>query len=781
MKNVQPFIDLGFFIVPLNGVITRNPKTEKKTIPPFPGPWKQLYLDTPYNPAEKDEEVAITGAVICGKKSGVISIDCDNQETYDMFKTLDPEYNFVFMSKGKKEGGGSIIYRLTSDYDDLPAFRIKQNLMQLDFQTNDLLQFLPTVGNQSKETWPANDLTDLPELRAPPPVVINYLKTLYTLQAKSKILITKDGNITQGALDKHYKHLAPFVESFLKSGKFAPELFRILTPAEDGFRDLTQYKREKTLHPDQVPEGLGNAYIKSVAGVLVCDSSVSPKLFKQMMLAVNAMWTKPYPKEKIENLIRYELNRERWVYDTEWQEKVNLILTDYNTLISVFYDPITRLYYCLDNKFGMSTFTTVDALPKHLNSIVQGGRKYTTTEIYDYLEKKQTMMDPLEAYGDLAPKDNTASLSRYNLFSRSEAYEILLKPENYHDKYREQVPKLTLAFFKHLIPDEITRDYVIRFVLTKLLTLKYSEVILYFLGMSGAGKNLFIDWLDKFLENTANQARNEEYKLVVEVDLENFLSKYNLWILNALFANLDEYGEKTSGVKEDRQVLAQMKSYSGKSSIQLRTMHTDPIPAYHKCTLILTANQNRLSPDLEDRRLVLIDTPIKLEHADFIKAYGGKSEAITQLFNEQLLWAYYWVTNYAPLTDNEYRTPPETEFKQNLIYRHLPASKKIAAILHDQNQEQLIELFEDNDMLQQLLDDAKYGAISKALLIKLFTTMVEGTSARKSMLDSSLRAMNIPVVKIRFGQCTLYAIAFISLKAWASKLQMNEGILLNRD
>ena len=89
MRTVQPFIDLGFYVVPIEGKIERGPDG-KKTGFTFKNHWKELYLEEPYSPSET-EPVAITGAFITGKTSGAISIDCDNQETFDILKALDPE------------------------------------------------------------------------------------------------------------------------------------------------------------------------------------------------------------------------------------------------------------------------------------------------------------------------------------------------------------------------------------------------------------------------------------------------------------------------------------------------------------------------------------------------------------------------------------------------------------------------------------------------------------------------------------------------------------------
>jgi hypothetical protein len=353
----------------------------------------------------------------------------------------------------------------------------------------------------------------------------------------------------------------------------------------------------------------------------------------------------------------------------------------------------------------------------------------------------------------------------------------LLNPDEYAEEFADEIPETTILFFEHLIPDEETREYVLRFILTKLTTMQFSEVILYFLGIQGAGKNLFIDWLAMLTENQADNS-SSDFQMVIEVDLENFLAKYNHWIVNALFANLDEYGEKTAGNFEDKKVLAQLKSYTGKENIQLRTMNNDPVPARHKCTFILTANENRLAPDLEDRRIVLIDTPKPLITAEFVTSRGGKSNAIDELFAEQELWCYYWATNYKYLIKDAYRTPPSTDFKKKLIMRHLSPSKKIGVAVLTQNLGSLIELCEDSGMLQDLIDNGKYGAVSKNLLTDLFAAITDGTAARKSMLDKELRNLGLKPVKTRFGSKLVYSYPFPTLKPWASKLRMVEDTLL---
>lgn len=771
MIDVQPFIDLGWYVMPLHGDIKRL-ENGKKELPTFPSNWKEEYTKNFYDPKSKGNAPARTGAFITGKRSGAISIDCDNKETLEMFRALDPEYNFIFHSRGKEAGGGSIIYSLTPEYEDLASFKIHNGIIELDYQTNDLLQFLPTAGNKSKIEWGMNELKDMPELTEPPKAVIVFLRHMRSIQETTKSIVNEDGDLTVTAVSTHYKHLAPYIESFLSIGKFAPELFRILTPKDGGFRDLPQYKKERTLHPDNVPDGMGNDYLKSIMGVLVCDNSVSGTLFKKMVKAVNKMWTKPLSAGVIDKMIKYQLTRtDKWVYEEDWHEKVSLILTNYGTLVNVFYDPIIRTYYALDTEFGMSLFSHVDQLPKHLNSIVQGGRLYKTNEMFSYLENKQTMMSPVLPFGDIPSKDSKSSLGRYNLFCRSRAYDILLNPKDYADEFADKIPHTTLAFFDHLIPDKIMRDYVVRFLLTKMTSMKFSEVVLYFLGVQGAGKNLLVDWLGEFCKNTSSSTASESSKTVIDVDKDNFISKYNQWLAYAMFANLDEFGEKTLNANEDGRVLAQLKSYTGKSAFQLRAMNNDPVAAFHFCTFVFTANKNKLSIDLGDRRIVLVDTPNKWDECEYVKNNGGKSKVIERLFKEQELWAYYWRTTYKPLSDDDFRTPPETPFKKALILKHLNPSKKIAALVKEQLVDAFVELVEQAEMLDALMLDAPHGRISKEFCKRLFETLTDNPYAKTSMIDASFKELGIEVKKMRMGAGrNEYCIEFEGLAEWAKNV-----------
>ena len=145
MKTIKPFIDLGFHTVPLSGKLERT-SDGKKTIPIYEKGWKVKYQD------EFNEEEAKLGGTITGSISGIIAIDCDSDATYNLFKSLDSDYNFHFVSKGKPAGGGTILYSYPEN-EVIPSFSLQNETINLDFYADNGFVYLPTDANKTKEKW----------------------------------------------------------------------------------------------------------------------------------------------------------------------------------------------------------------------------------------------------------------------------------------------------------------------------------------------------------------------------------------------------------------------------------------------------------------------------------------------------------------------------------------------------------------------------------------------------------------------------------------------------
>jgi len=218
---IDLFINAKWHTVPMKGTLKRL-ENGKKSLPQFEDNWRAKYTEKFNN-----ERIRLAG-VITGKVSGIIAIDCDNTATYNLFKALDPTYKFHFVSKDKPQGGGTIIYKYNEKIDN---FKLTTDMIALDFYSDNGFVYLPLEDNYTKESW--EGVTELPELTDAPVHVITMLQAL---KAKPEAPIkSKDIEVRHTISNR----IAPMLENFIKSKKYDPILFRILTPYS--FRDLPSY------------------------------------------------------------------------------------------------------------------------------------------------------------------------------------------------------------------------------------------------------------------------------------------------------------------------------------------------------------------------------------------------------------------------------------------------------------------------------------------------------------------------------------------------------------
>ena len=201
--SIQPYINLGWHTVPLRGELKRF-SNQKKTVPEFETGWREKYKKI------KNGRSTDLGGVITGEISGIVAIDCDNVETWDIFTKLDSSNKFLFTSRGKE--AGTLIYK----YDKLftNSFSVHRNGISLDFYSSNGFVYLPTEKNKTKITLeePLPSIHDLPES----------IKTLLThlyITAQSPSNSKKESNET-GILN-------PLVQHFIEGkGAYLSGLFQ---------------------------------------------------------------------------------------------------------------------------------------------------------------------------------------------------------------------------------------------------------------------------------------------------------------------------------------------------------------------------------------------------------------------------------------------------------------------------------------------------------------------------------------------------------------------------
>jgi hypothetical protein len=659
MKTIQPFIDLGWYTIPLQGELKRLPNGQK-TVPIFGKNWLERALQ------DRNHTATPIGGVITGKESGIIAIDCDNTITYNMFKALDPEYDFHFVSTGKKDQNGNdqesgtIIYRYVDQLVD--SFKTTSNSLKLDFLSNGRMTYLPTEENTTKET-----LTAIPEIKEPPPEVVALLLSIQDAKKAPVNIVSK--------VSQHKFNLAPQLEMFIKSGEVTRALFKILTPYD--FRDCDEYRQHGFVHPKDIEEGRGSEYLSKVSAILGADTSIDVDLYVKAIREINEQFEEPMAMSRLNRTIIEPMCEGRatgedgepiWQEDPNWQKNVMSFLTRHGTVISVFYDYQRRLYYVVDiAEERVQTFNQPQQISHHLNSITY--ESFKPGEITRVVPNVLASSEPERLFGFFTDGQK----ERFNTFVSTTPYKVFKNPEEYEHHYKR--PTITLKFLESLIPDEKMRNYLLSFIRRKLDTFDYSPVILYFLGVPGSGKDTFVNLIERILGEAA----------IARPSTKIFLEKNNSWMLDSLFVQLDEYGDQLTSFNDKQEALGLLKQYTGKPRLSIRVMREDVYSYDHKVTFIMTANKNPLMLDADDRRIALFSTPNRMLDENWVHDLGGIDIVHQQLIAETNDFCYYLATSIQNIEAKSYTTPLVSDNKAKLIAESMPIAKRLAFYLKTKN------------------------------------------------------------------------------------------------
>ncbi len=698
----QLFIDAGWHTVPMKGELRRL-ENGKKTLPDMEYDWRRKYT------LEKNTRATELAGAITGACSGIIAIDCDNQATVDLFKGLEPNANFYFKSLGKPSGGCTFIFKFHERLAD--NFKLVTEDIALDFYSNSGFVYLPGEANFTKESW--EGVTQLPELQELSPSTLIMLLAFKAKAEAPRISETRKVSVSN--------RLAPMLEVLVKSKKYDPVLFKILTPKS--FRDIPAYVTKGHLHPNDVPQGRGSEYLSKVSAILGSDISVNVELYTNTMLFINSLWDKPMEKNALMSTIITPMVDERssidgtpiWQYDAHW-DKMGFIATAINgDYVESFYDDVKGGYYLINYTFPyIKMFNDKRPILTTLKTLL--GRNVTET-VYDTSKQiVRTIVDPTNDFGHLEGCDT------FNLFKQTPELSIINNPGSYASEYKR--PSTIIKFFETLIPDDFARHYTLSFVRTKLTTFKYSPVILYFIGKPGSGKDTFVRLLGQIL--------GKDY--IAKPDTKVFLEQYNGWMLDKFIVQLDEYGNKLVRYSDKQEVLGKLKTYTGSEEMQVRAMRQDGFNYKHGITFIVTANSNPLPIEDEDRRVHYMETPNILANMDWVKHLGGVSK-VQELFKAEMLdFAYYLATEVKNLPMDEYMIAPLTEAKDRLIFSGLSAADQIVYYLQNNKYDELANLGIDYG-IRGFTDEWARNRLMDEKLAELYDTMTEGAGSHRKLIE----------------------------------------------
>jgi len=713
---MEKFIELGWHTVPLKGKLHRN-DDGTKTVPDFPSDWRNRYTNT------RNTEVSRIGGTITGECSGIIAIDCDNTATWELFHNLDPDYEFVFRSRGVQSPKGTIIYRY--DQDLAESFSLNDGSIALDFYSNKGFIYLATDSNRTKV--PLN--SPLPALKEVPAATKLLLLQLAKPTTQPKKQIT---NVyTANCLAPQIKQFTDKVGSTSASQYFPFGLFKIITPKD--FRELPEYVEQGYLHPKSIPPGRGSEYLSKISAILGKDISIDHDLYVAAIHAINDMFTEPMQKTRLEKTIMDPMLTGKasingtpiWQYSADWDQYRLILASKRQAAIEVCFDDRRNMYYVVDEtNQHYKQFGRDSELMSYLEaSAINVPKKM---EVKSKLPIVNVSAEPSLPFGFNEGTDVTARLM--NTFIQTPELAIFNDPESYRSTYTR--PVTTLKYLDTLVPEHAMRNYLLSFIHTKLTTFGYSPVILYFMGTHGSGKDLFVSLLETILGSITRPTTRE------------FLELFNGWLVDSYFVQLDEYGNQLTTYKEREEALGKIKAYTGKSNVQIRAMRTDGFMYHHKATFILTSNKNPLMVEENDRRVCFLATPNVLAEQPWVLEEGGIAEVYKKIQAEIKDFCYYLATEVKALPTADYVVAPQSEQKNTLIANSMSAGPKLAYAIKHNMKDYLANLADEYQITLPL--NGNY--ITTAELLPLYEELTNDQGEERDLIKS-LKNNGVTVIR----------------------------------
>ena len=676
LDSIQPFIDLGIYTVPMNGEIVRDETGKKK----FHAPKNWNKFKTDFNEIASPAGAILTGSTAIIGQPGIIVLDCDSPVSYDLIKALDPDYAAIAESDIDK--GGSFIYIDDSLY---PTTQRGPFQLELFNGGSARMVFTPTFANKSKKHWYVdedhnlyNHNKQLVEFRAMPPRLKAFLDNWIDIaNAPSQKMATANASSIINSVNQPLWE--PIVRTAVESGEFNPLFFRLFTPKE--FRMHRAYQENQTLHPNDIPDGQGNDYLIKMANILVHDKSISEELFAAAMRYVNNLWDSPWDDMRISTLIKHQISRSEWRYDTDWEKYMFMFTSKTMEQIEYFYAQNEDCTYEIN--YAKGTILKFDEPGKLKNRFKQAlgfpNKKAENTILN--LQAFNTIVEPNSPFGKIGEYE-------FNVFMQTPALEVLNNPEEYTEHYT--IPQAFIDYIESFIPDDEDREFFLRFWRTKFTTFNYSAIAFLVVGVPGSGKGTWSRVLEKFV--------GAPY-IEKEAGKEHATEKFNSWLKDKYVAVFEELFKKLNH-HEARVVIEQIKTWSGSTTFSMRAMRSDHITVPQKATFIINQNAESYQFDYDDRRFMIIETPNKLPHSIVEEL---SKELDSDKFQRDI--AYYLATNYKNLSDAQYVDAPMSDKKLDRIFSQLPIGMRLFTYIKEEEYVRLMDYlttFASNEAILKL-------------------------------------------------------------------------------
>lgn len=407
------------------------------------------------------------------------------------------------------------------------------------------------------------------------------------------------------------------------------------------FNQLSNYVN--TL-PRNITLGKRTSYMTTISSRLMKDPSVNRLLYQDVMERINELLIE---RINILDITNRALSSKKFIYNDEWWNGEVVFKSRANHSMEGIIDDYGKFYLIDHDEMTCISYATWGMFEAKLT--VLGGYKYTLGEFTTSARSANVINDATKEFGWDTNKEY------FNSHLQTHELSIINKPIIHQQEQKH--PIITLKFLHSLIPNTDTREYLLRFLKTKLTTFRYSPVILSIVGVEGAGKDLLIQLLNRIVYDDIQSPPPILLKRV-----------RNQWLENAYFIHLDEYGDRLLHHPNTAHTIKGIiKSITGSPTIQIvYAGRTLPSVVPNVTTFIITSNVKMFDVPVDDRRFFEITCPYSLHKLEWVKKLGGVIPVIKLLEAESLDFAYYLGNSIKafPEDDENYVIAPATSNKE---------------------------------------------------------------------------------------------------------------------
>jgi len=667
-KGVHTFTRLGFRTMPIGQAgfrMTRDDKG-KKVIVDSTGTHHSFAQAMPANWTSRYGEHCTKhantplGGLICGELSNkeareieVFALDCDNGAAWDLFTALDPTYKFKFASIGKQslsersnEGdlrdqgsrnGGTVLYQLPDSLKDVKQFSLNNGIINIEYMARrpsgiNAMVYLPTEANETKEA-----IQPGAELDFPPQQVISLIKSLIP-KVSTSALAQAQNEVRSISLPFNAPLLEAYVQevkddtnSFnrIDTSELAKKVYHVFTTRK--FRDALPYKAEGWLHPNDdhlIEVGPYSEYIVGVSAIAGADPSISPELYTDFIQAVNAQLDNPMPIKRLLTEVISPMVHQKakingkpiWKYDEKWDKSSLTIVNQYGETLEYFTLESAASKYLEFNHLTkelieLPSITVLrDQIYAKCNDPNQNRPEANVVKKLKLVQIQDSVKYPVGVHTDA--KGHTI----LNTAEATFPLQVLRNPEIFPDSIDEantHVQAFNL-FIAHLLNDDPEAMLFLKQVIAYHgRNLTCIPVILYMIGVGGAGKSIFAEVLELlFGENTTSRPVTEQ-----------LVNRFNDYLEDTAILILSETSDSSARVQAGIKGL--LKTITGESSLNIepkgkRVKKNVPIFVLP----VLIANDPWYQEDTADRRLFSITPRVAMTESqpilEFEQTFGGR-------------------------------------------------------------------------------------------------------------------------------------------------------------